>query len=91
MGCFFLFAWVLVYVILTPKKAFEKLVVSQYGKLLLTRTCPYQLLLLQKKESLLPKSAHQVQFTAIRLILLQFFFPPCLQPHVPISPPVYSQ
>lgn len=64
VGCSFLFACLLVYVILTTKKAFEKLVVGQYGKLLLTRTCPYQLLLLQNlfsymelKECLLPKSA----------------------------------
>jgi len=47
MGCFCSFACLLVYVILTPEKAFEKLVISQYGKLLLTSSCPYQLLLLQ--------------------------------------------
>lgn len=41
---------------------------------------------MELKECLLPRSALQLQVRAIRLVVLRFFSPRCLQPHVPLPP-----
>lgn len=87
MYCCFLFVCLLVYVMFALVKTLEKLVVNQYGKLLLTRNFPYQLLLLQLfsymalKECLLPKSTLQLQVRAIT------FFTPQTSGPVPVTHP----
>lgn len=94
MGCCFFFVCLSVIVILKRENAFEKLVVSHYQKLLLTRSCPYQLLLLQNmfpymelKECLLPRVHFSYSLEQSRWFDCSSFFSPHLQPLVPIFAP----